>query len=83
MEHILHSVFVLFVGFFGHFDQVVNLIAVLLVSFVDGVHALKYFFCGFGFLFNGLEFGDHLFYSFDGLIVVFELVLVEFLVDVG
>jgi len=49
---------------------------------VDGVETLVDFFSDFGFLFDGLELGDHFLDSLDSLFVILELILVKFLVDV-
>ena len=83
MVHIFHCVFIFFVGFLSHFYQIVDLITVLLVSFVDGVHALEDFFGDFGLFLNGLKLGNHFLDCLYGLIVIFEFILIKFLICVG
>jgi hypothetical protein len=83
VEHVFHAIFVLSVGFLSHFHKTVNFVAVVLVSFVDGVHGLENLLCGFGFLLNSFELDYHLFNGLNGLIIVLKLILVEFLIGVS
>ena len=76
MKHIFHSIFVFFVGLFGNFDEIVDLVTVLLIPLKNGFEALIYFFGDFGLLLNSLELNHHDFNSLDGLFIVLELVMV-------